>query len=162
LDACGQLFGTGLADGTAGSRLVAMAEGSQFYVHYSGFGGPLLFNLMVQGETPLEGFFAIHQPPSKSLRTISAGRHVLYFELPVAGEYPEEEGEYVCIMFVHHDVSRRKRLDLFLSPSQDPRHVHARLTANESETLFDGEVPFYEEDEDEPPTVLDALKENYR
>ena len=135
-----------------------MPASSQFYVHYSGFGGPLLLNFFAQGETPLNTLLFIAQPPTQPFRTIIAGRNGLYVELPVPDDSPEDEGDFACLMFVHHDVRRRKRIDVFLSPSQQPRHIHARLTANENQTLFDGDVPFSDDNEDKPPFILDAPK----
>lgn len=136
--------------------LSKMPASSQFYVHYSGFGGLLLFNFFAQGQTPLNTVLLIHQPPIHPFRKITAGRNGLYVELPVTDDSIEDEGDFLCLMFVHHDVRRRKRLDIFLSPSQQPRHIHARLTANETEILFEGEVPFSDDNKDKPPFILDA------
>ena len=131
---------------------------SQFFVHYSGFDGPLLFNFFCQGQVPLNMCYLIAQPPTQPFRKITAGRNALYVELPVAVDSSEDEGDFVCLMFVHHDVRRRKRIDVFLTPSQQPRHIHARMTSNETEILFDGEVPFSDDSEDKPPFILDAPK----
>ena len=98
----------------------------------------------------------IAQPPTAPFRKITEGRVGLYVELPVADDSSEDEGDFAALMFVHHDVRRRKRLDLYLSPSQCPKHLHARLTANEAETLFDDDIPFADDNEDKPPVLLDA------
>ena len=135
-----------------------MPASSQFYVHYSGFGGVLLFNFFIQGQTPLNTIILIKQPATEPFRKITAGRIGLYVELPVEDDSSEEEGDFAVVMFVHHKVHRRKRIDVFLSPSRQQRRIHVRLTANETEILFDGDVPFSEDNEDKPPVILDAPK----
>ena len=133
-----------------------MAAKTRFYIHYSDFGGALTFNFMGSGQPHSETmFYWIAQPPTEPFRKLNPGKHVLYVELPVSEDSTEDEGEFTALAFVHHHASRRKRLDLFLSPSDKPRHIHARLTANETETLFDNDVPLADDNEAKPPLILD-------
>jgi hypothetical protein len=70
----------------------------------------------------LNTFVLLAQPPTKPFRKLTAGRIGLYVELPVADRFTRDEGDYAALIFVHHDARRRKRLDLYLTPSTQPKH----------------------------------------
>jgi len=52
----------------------------------------------------------------------------------------DEEGPFITLILPNPDSKHYKRLDLLLSPSKLDAHVHVKVLANHSDTLYDSDV----------------------
>lgn len=50
------------------------------------------------------------------------------------------DGQTVWSEFFHYDAGVRRRIDVFVAPSQRAGYIHFRETTNQREQLFDGEA----------------------
>ncbi len=146
---------------------------SEFYFHHTGFGQNLLLTHADKGDPEFRGAWAVSSESTQKFTNIHAGRNAFCVRL-LDGDNPSEdhdefidertlpddgedqEERFVVLAFDHHHLMRRNRVDLFISPGSDQSHIHARLTASrkltgeQSETLFEGEVALFDESREHP------------
>jgi hypothetical protein len=92
--------------------------------------------------------------PPHHVGNCGPGDIALYLDLPVElapkpiGE--DEEGPYAILLIPNRTAHPPKRLDVRISPSETPFHIRVVLTANQTDQLFEGDVPVRADDSETP------------
>lgn len=66
------------------------------------------------------------------------------------------DGQTVWSEFFHYDAGVRRRIDVFLAPSERSGYLHFRETTNQTEQLFEGETRPGDTSA-EKPLILDSI-----
>jgi hypothetical protein len=66
------------------------------------------------------------------------------------------DGQSIWSQFFHYDAGVRRRIDVFLEPSQTSGQIHFRQTANQNKQLFNGDAR-PEDTTEEKPLTLDWI-----
>lgn len=63
------------------------------------------------------------------------------------------DGQFIWSQFLHYDAGVRRRIDIFLTPSQNSGYIHIRETTNRRKQLFEGDSRAADTSKEKPITL---------